>query len=585
MDANASILRHFAAMRKLVISALLLAVASPARAGSADELGSYERYALESAISSRGLEIDPEPTGKRIGAIHVVNLDVFSKREGFLQLLNVFHRTTRESVIEREVLPRPGELWDQERIDETKRRLRDSLFTTLVVVVPVKAPKPGEVDVLVVTRDIWSLRLNSQFEYQEEQLTRLSLSVAENNLLGYRKHVAFVFDMDQGAFSLGPNYVDKNIAGSHLRLTSSWNLLFSRATREREGSSSSTSFSYPLWSLDQKWGASVVASHFDSTVRSFVGTGLRTYDNPDTDEVEAVPWQYRFRSVDLATSGFRSFGHKVKHQISFGHQLRIRRPSLIDDFNQDAPTTTAFIRDVFPRSERSSALVAGYSLFTPRYVVYRNVNSFDLAEDSRVGPDLSVNLGLAMKVIGSERNFATGSLSAGWTVSFGGDGFARIGAGTAGRFEDDRLIDRQLSLSTRAASPRISFFRIVGRAEWAGIFKGESNQAFIVGGDSGLRGYQIGAFRGLIRVRANLELRSMPVRVLFTRLGGLLFWDVGHAADSADELSLHHDVGFGARLLVPQLQPAVFRFDWAFPLNGPTAGLPGRFIAGVSQAF
>jgi len=33
--------------------------------------------------------------------------------------------------------------------------------------VPVKSAEPGKVDVLVVTRDIWSLRLNTQYTFQE----------------------------------------------------------------------------------------------------------------------------------------------------------------------------------------------------------------------------------------------------------------------------------------------------------------------------------------------------------------------------------------------------------------------------------
>ena len=140
-------------------------------------LGTYERSALATALLRRKLVIEPEPSGRRLRTIHVVNLDVFSKDEGFLRWFNVFHVTTREKVISREVLLRPGDAWDEEIVDETRRRLRDPLFTTLVVLVPVQAPAPhrdsGMVDLLVVTRDIWSLRMNSKFEVQEGILTEL----------------------------------------------------------------------------------------------------------------------------------------------------------------------------------------------------------------------------------------------------------------------------------------------------------------------------------------------------------------------------------------------------------------------------
>ena len=77
--------------------------------------------------------------------------------------------------------------------------------------------------------------------------------------------------------------------------------------------------------------------------------------------------------------------------------------------------------------------------------------------------------------------------------------------------------------------------------------------------------------------------------IWFSRAGAVLFYDVGDAADCyrgcPNDLVLHQDVGVGGRMLLPQLQPYVFRFDWAIPLTGPTAGFPGRFIAGVNQVF
>ena len=44
----------------------------------------------------------------------------------------------------------------------------------------------------------------------------------------------------------------------------------------------------------------------------------------------------------------------------------------------------------------------------------------------------------------------------------------------------------------------------------------------------------------------------------------------------------------GARWLIPQLNSAVLRFDWAFALQNSAytrAGWPGRFMAGFEQAF
>ena len=562
-----------------------------AAALAALELGTYEAAALRRGLAAHGARLDPAPEGKRVRRILVVNLPVFGSEEGFLRWFNIFHRTTREYVIEREVLLRPGERWDEAVVDETRRRLRDPLFTSLVVLAPVVVEGAADqVDLLVVTRDIWSLRLNSRYELQQSLISELSLSISENNLFGYRKQVAFVFNMDLGAFTLGPQYIDKNIAGTRLQLLTRVDAVFNRDTGEPEGSQSYTSFSYPLWSLDRDWGAGVVLAHFDAVRRSFRGPDLRTYDNPDTEEVEAIPYEYGERDLDLETTVTRQLGGRaLKHRIAAGHDLAVRRPRLLDGFGGDAVDAAAFTRDVLPRSERASALFTRYSLFTPVYAVYRNIDSFDLPEDQQLGPDLTVELGLARTLFGSEANFAYAAASAGWTLDLAGDGLVRAAVAAQGRLQGGELIDNVLSGSLSGATPAVLGMRLALRAAWSRRYNETNNRFFTLGGESGLRGYPIANFAGQIRVVGNVELRTLPVRVLFTRAGGVLFWDVGHAADCysgcASRLALHQDVGIGARLLVPQLQPFVFRFDWAVPLTGVGAGLPGRFIAGIQQVF
>ena len=58
---------------------------------------------------------------------------------------------------------------------------------------------PGQVDLLVVTRDIWSLRFNTNFEYQGNALTLLETSLSENNLFGWRKYLSMRLQLRPGA--------------------------------------------------------------------------------------------------------------------------------------------------------------------------------------------------------------------------------------------------------------------------------------------------------------------------------------------------------------------------------------------------
>jgi hypothetical protein len=88
-------------------------------------------------------------------------------------------------------------------------------------------------------------------------------------------------------------------------------------------------------------------------------------------------------------------------------------------------------------------------------------------------------------------------------------------------------------------------------------------------------------------VRGNFEIRSVPLPIWVFRVGGVLFYDVGGADDTLRQLRLHHDVGVGFRMLIPQTSRELFRFDLAFALDDGVrtkAGHPA-FIAGFESAF
>jgi hemolysin activation/secretion protein len=111
---------------------------------------------------------------------------------------------------------------------------------------------------------------------------------------------------------------------------------------------------------------------------------------------------------------------------------------------------------------------------------------------------------------------------------------------------------------------------------------------FFLGGDTGLRGYQIGEFQGEINVAAHAEIRTAPLAMLSQRFGAIFFYDVGDAASSYGALVPHHDFGVGLRWLIPQLNSSVLRIDWAVATQeGPYTrpGLPGRITAGFMQSF
>jgi hypothetical protein len=542
------------------------------------------------ALAERGLTVEPSPWGMKVGRILVHNDEVFAERS-FLRLFNYFHVTTKQDVVAREVILRPGSVWDPARAEETARRLRDPLFSSVAVVLPVRGSTPGTVDVLVVTRDIWSLRFNTNYSYQDSSLTFLAVSISENNFLGRRKALSVAYDMDQGQVGIGPLFLDKNFLGRHLDVRARAAGLF---TRQRllddrsfvsEGSESSFDVSRPLWNLGETWGGGLAFSHRFAVERSFRAAKLRTYDNPDTADKEAAPWRYDMRRWALTASVVRQFGDRVKQRVGGGYAIESQRPSLADDFPGDPTLAAAFARDVLPRSERISLPFLSYSVFMPRYRTQRNVSTYDLAEDAQLGATFDASVGAGLHFLGSSNTFLRGSVGGSYARMFARDGIARLSVSSATRLDGGELIDNTVASELRLVSPTVARAgRLVAELRAFTRWKETQNRFYTIGSDNGLRGFSIGEFVGRRKLAAQVEARSRPWRFAFFRFGGVVFYDAGGAANSLGTMTLHHDVGVGFRALIPQLSRELMRFDFAFPLDGAGRGKV-RFIAGFRSEF
>jgi hypothetical protein len=550
-------------------------------------LSRLERRAVDRAMTRRGLAFDRAPQGKRIRKVIVVPFNVFGPGDGFLRWFNIFHVTTRDRAVRRELQFEAGDVYDQHEIDESARRLRDPISTGLAAIAPIATENAGEVDVLVVTRDVWSIRLNSNYEVQGQDLTKLSLSFSENNFFGMRKLLAASFRMDQGEISVGPTYIDKNVAGRHLDLRGIGGPVFNRDTREYEGSESAVTLARPLWSLDTRWGAAIEWSHRFAINRVFRGNELDVYDNPDTPEMEMAPREYRQRRLGLALTGVRGFGDAIAQRLRGGWELTSVRPQPLETFPDDPVLRDAFIRDVLPRSERTSVLFVGWEAFEARYRNFQYISTFELAEDTRMGFNVEATAGVSLELLGSTVDFLRLTGAAGYTGPLGADGLWRLSLAATTRLEGEEAIDNIVSSTARVVSPTFFFFRFVTQAQAAGVFRDSQNVEYRLGGDNGLRGFLIGEFAGDRKVLWQTELRSRPIPVLFMRWGFVLFHDLGGAADRAHRLDIHQDIGVGFRSLTPQLASDVFRFDLAYVIDGERDPALGRlrFTAGYEQSF
>ena len=608
-------------------------------------LSSLERATVGRAITKRGFTVEPSPWNKVIGKVHVYNEDVFAENSAVLRFFNNFHVTTKEFAIRLETVIGAGEVWDQERVEETARRLRDPLWSSVVVVIPVKAAEQGKVDMLVVTRDVWSLRLNTRYTFQSGKLTDLTLALSENNIFGTRRVLAVAVDMDQGSIAMGPLFIDKNVLGKHVELRARFDTVVNRddflnafpglgAVREDngpggwtyEGTQSAISVTKPLWSLASKWGGGATFSHRYATDRRFFSTSIRPvrcpldgtdcstritsmpdepgeFDPNNTPVEELLPVEYAMRRFSTSVFSTRQWdGHiadtKLKQQVALQYSLSRIRPDLLGSFPGTAEQRESFRRAALPRRDTLSEISMSYGFFTPKFRSIRNVSSYELAEDVRFGPDFDVNVGFGLEALGGSANYQRASTAVGWTFPWCRDGFVRSGVGIGAKRQpgviDSDFIDSSASASLRVVTPTYWYARLVANlttsTSWNRSVPGLPGP-FFLGSAEGLRGYLINEFDGKRLALGNFEIRSIPKPLWFLRVGAVLFYDVGAVPDTWKTFSVaqhvHHDIGIGFRALIPQSNRDLFRFDLALPLDNGERTKAGslRFIATFDQYF
>jgi hypothetical protein len=627
-------------LRPLGICLLLLALVPKLVRAAGPDLGSLERGAVDEALAARGLAIDPVPDGKIVAAIHVMNLDVFQPSDGGLLVwFNRFHRATREGHVRRESLLQPGMAYDPLLVEETLRNLRnraayavnDPPTTGIVAMAPIQASAPGTVDLLIVTRDVWSLRFNSDYNFEvlSRNLPTLSASLSENNLLGWRKQIALAFIMNQGEMWLGPNYLDPNLLGSRLRLAVAFYAIWARqvgglAAGSREGSASLLRLEYPFYALSRRWGGFVQGSHTTRVERDISNNA--DYPNPTLarylpssgndpgqcllpSNATGNPFftlsadcAWRVRNAGVTSGATHSFPREwLVQRITVGQEFALNRLSFLPDFPTDSDLRARFAAQFFGPSERTSWLYLQYDAFTPRYRTYRNLDSFDLGEDLRLGPSLTLKVARASTLLGSEKDFFFLRAETHLNLALAG-GFQSIGASWESRASGDGLRDELLTGNMIAATPVLaSSVRVVAQGIVSLTVNNQHRSRTYVGGLEGLRGYPVNLFYGYDYYLAHLELRSMAFSLTSLRLGGIVFADAGDAEDRIARdalegrpgLSFYGDVGIGLRMLIPQLNAEVLRCDWGIPLrsymqNGNMeypAGLPGRVFCGFRQVF
>jgi hypothetical protein len=551
----------------------------------------YEQETIDEVLTRLGATADPAPEGKVVERVQIERLDVFERRDLLPPLLNIFHVTTRDSVVRREVLLREGDPYRQVLVDDTIRNLRRTPGVpqlSVVLVVAVAGSAPGRVVVVVITKDVWSLRTNWSAVVTPGGIEQFELQPAETNFLGTHQIANLLFVLEPSTYTLGVGYMVPRLDSSRVAVQAGANVVLNRQSGQAEGTYGALVAGQPLFSGATDWAWNSGVQWQDFIARRYVNAKLYEYRDPATGDT--LPFQYRSRAFAAAYEVTRSFGWDINHDVSLA--ASVSRAVYQTRFAGADPRTAAdFVSAYVPVSDTRVGPHVQYHTYDMRFVRVIDFDTLALQEDYRLGHDVLVSVFPSFRALGSSRDVLGlyGAAQYTWAVR---DGLFRLSMQASVDSQVDRVSDAWIDPMAHLATPTIAGvgrFVLDGSLLWR--VRNYLNQTSILGGDDRLRGYPTNFFVGSSLFTYNVEFRSRPVEVLSCEVGAVAFYDVGDAFTGFDHFVPYQSLGAGIRAVFPWLDRYVFRADIGFPIERPidpatrVPVAPYSFLISFGQAF
>lgn len=478
------------------------------------------------------------------------------------RIANKIHILTREQVVRRELLLRPGDEWDPLKAIESERNLRAIGFIRRAEIKPAQTGR-RKLDVDVHTQDSWTTAPQASIGTEGGEHFVI-LGIEESNLLGYGKSISAFHGRIGETARNELRYHDPRLGGSRTRLTS----LYADSHR---GDEVGVLLDQPFYSLSSDYAWSTLWAKIVQEDILYAGGEDFSKFNQD------------YRSFDLyAGAKVWSTPEWIK-RVSGGWRYERSR------FGATAET----VAGTLPGDREMSGPQAGFELVQPNFIKETYINGMERVEDFNMGNELSVRGGPMLRDFGSDRDrwTFTGLNQKGIRFSEGRFALAQIGA--EGRVRNDKLENAILfsNLNVYWKTTWLWPQTWVAHMEANASERLDGEKQLILGGNTGLRGYKNNAFTGARSFLMNFEDRFFLTREFFhlMRVGAVAFFDTGAIVGERKTVSTRDfksDVGLGLRFSPSRSASGlVFRVDLAYALNqGPG---PSRWVVSVrgGQAF
>ena len=511
----------------------------------------------------------------RIERTDVFNLDDPDERHAPYILANKLHIETRERIIRRELLFAEGDPADPDVLYESERNLRRLSFlhdNTRIVTVP---RDDGRVDVVVRTRDVWTTRPSVSLRREGNETTG-RFSFIEDNFMGFGKRLGASYRKDLDRSSGGVEYSDPRLLGTR------WNLVATYYDRS-DGMLYSAEAGRPFYSVQTTQAGGGGGSHFSQI------TTLQL------DGEDAPGFRQRHSDLTIRYGRALSTGYDCVRRLTYRFWLEddIFDPEPGEGPLSPLPPVGGSGYAALPVDRRFRVLEAEYQSSDVRFERASHLDRFDRFQDVNLGNEWSVSLGVSPTFLGDDRTrvFLGGQFSR-W-MHLSPNTFSRLQAEVSGRLEAGSAQNAVTQVDLRHYYLGLPRQTLVVHAEQTSGHNLDGEKQLVLGGESGLRGYDNRRFDGNKRLLLNVEDRVYLVydwlHLVSVALAGFadagFAWRAGKGQDLGDVVG---DVGVGFRFDVTRGgSGTVIRLDYAYPVNrvGQEENPRGVLSFTAGQAF
>jgi len=492
-----------------------------------------------------------EQSKATIGKIIITRRNVFdtSKPEEDIfvfRLANAFHATTRESVIQDQLLFKPGDVYSYRILTESERFLRGNGYLVDAEIKPVRYDEANNVvDIEVITHDSWTFTGSINFG-REGGSNSFAAEIAESNLFGFGKALGLQFSSDVDRSETTISYKDPLLMGTRNRL----GLVYSDKS---DGSQKYISLDRPFFSLDSRWAMGIAG-----------GT------NSETDSLYEFGEIYNqfghYSEIAEAYVGFsQGYIDKMVYRWRFGFQKELDDFSSLPDFAGEPIPDDRDFR--FPYLQ--------FNMYEDKVIKTQRIRLIQRIEDINLGNEASIKVGWSDEVFGATNEGIVFEAYANMAFKPAINQLLLFSPEISGYISETKAENTKLAFFSRYYLPNIrnQVFYMALSAEYA--INPFLDEQVLLGGDSGLRGYPLRYQQGDRKFLFTIEQRFYTSWNIFelANVGGLIFFDIGRAwfpgvVKNADT-GILRDWGIGMRLASTRSSGAVvLHIDLAFPLDG-----------------